>query len=240
MAKRQLGLVFVAMILCGLAASLSSEIARASGETKPISIAEARALPLGTVVTIEGIVTVPPGAFKSSLSDEGFAIQDNGGGIYVGMSANTGLRLGQRVRVTGKLVDSNGLLTIAATRASPVRAQRRRQEALRPELKETGKVGETTEGLLLKVRGTIMRAVVSDPPYGFRVFLDDGTGEVQIYVSASTGITERGLQPGVRAEVTGFGGQYKDHYEVNPRFPADIRLLPSLKARAPKSYGDVL
>ena len=225
MAQKQRGPIFVAIVLCVLVAAVSSVIVYASTEPKPVSIAGARALPSGTIVTVEGVITVPPGAFKSSLSDEGFAIQDNSGGIYVSMRANTGLRLRERVLVTGRLGDSNGLLTIAPTHASSVRAQGRGQK-VRPELTGTGKVGEMTEGLLLKVRGTITRAVVNDPPYGFRVFLNDGSGEVQVYVSASTGIDQRGLQPGARAEVTGFGGQYKDHYEVNPRFSSDIRLLP--------------
>jgi uncharacterized protein YdeI (BOF family) len=226
MNKRVTGAVLMAMLLCELVAAFADRLTvYASGQSGLVSIAEARALSPGTIVTVEGVVTVPPGAFKSSLSDEGFAIQDKSGGIYVRMSEQTGLRLRRRVRVTGKLVDSNGLLIIAPTSASSVRALGRGQEVL-PALTGTGKVGEATEGLLLRVRGTITRAIVSDPPYGFRLFLNDGTGEVQIYVSASTGITERGLQPGARVEVTGFGGQYKDHYEVNPRFPADIRLLP--------------
>ena len=42
----------------------------------PISIAAARHLPLGTVVTVEGSVTVPLGVFASSFFDEGFAVQD--------------------------------------------------------------------------------------------------------------------------------------------------------------------
>jgi len=206
-------------------ASVSSKIAQATGESQPVSIAEARSLPIGTVVTVEGVVTVPPGAFKSSLSDEGFAIQDSSGGIYVRASTGTGLHLRRRVRVTGKLSDSNGLLTIVPSGASSISAEGRRQ-VVRPKLIKTGKVGEATEGLLLRVRGTVTRAVIDDPPYGFRLFLNDGTGEVQVYVSTSTGITQRGLEQGARLEVTGFGGQYKDHYEVNPRLPVDIRLLP--------------
>jgi DNA/RNA endonuclease YhcR with UshA esterase domain len=176
-------------------------------------------------VTVEGVVTVPPGAFKSSLSDEGFAIQDSSGGIYVRASTRTGLRLGGRVRVTGRLVDSNGLLTIEPSGASSVKTLGRGR-VVRPAPVETGKVDERTEGLLLKVRGTVSRAVIADPPYGFRLFINDGTGEVQVYVSTSTGISQRGLETGARLEVTGFGGQYKDHYEVNPRLPVDIRPLP--------------
>ena len=52
-------------------------------DPKTITIAEARSLPLGTIVTIDGAVTVPSGAFSSSTFDQGFAIQDRTGGIEV-------------------------------------------------------------------------------------------------------------------------------------------------------------
>src|SRR5690348_18414675 len=81
---------------------------------KVISIAEARSLPLGTVVTIDGSVTVPSGAFSSSTFDQGFAIQDRTGGIYVSTSDNLGFTLRQQVRVTGTLGDTvlPGLLVL--------------------------------------------------------------------------------------------------------------------------------
>jgi hypothetical protein len=37
------------------------------GASSLISIAEARALPIGTVVTVDGSVTTPSGAFESSF-----------------------------------------------------------------------------------------------------------------------------------------------------------------------------
>src|SRR6185369_15085784 len=81
---------------------------------KVISIAEARSLPLGTVVTIDGSVTVPSGAFSSSTFDQGFAIQDRTGGIYVSTSDNLGFAPRQQVRVTGTLADTvlPGLLVL--------------------------------------------------------------------------------------------------------------------------------
>ena len=63
--------------------------APAAPAAKVISIAEARSLPLGTIVTIDGSVTVPSGAFSSSTFDQGFAIQDQTGGIYVSTADNS-------------------------------------------------------------------------------------------------------------------------------------------------------
>jgi uncharacterized protein YdeI (BOF family) len=193
-----------------------------------ISIARARSLQLGTVVTIKGVVTVPSGAFKSSSSDEGFAMQDGSAGIYVSAVENHGLHVGQRVRVTGKLVERDGMLAIVAVGAESIEA-RAYGPGLQAALVRTGQVGEATEGRLVKVKGEITRPVGDDLPYGFRLFINDGTGEIQIFISASTGIDPRGLRPGARVHVTGLSGQYKDHYEISPRFPADIRPLPRIK-----------
>src|SRR5215510_7006495 len=74
--------------------------------SQTISIAEARSLPLSTVVTVDGSVTVPSGAFSSSTFDQGFAIQDHTGGIYVSVPDNLGFTLRQQVRVKGTLADT--------------------------------------------------------------------------------------------------------------------------------------
>ncbi|HLL15856.1 MAG TPA: hypothetical protein VK388_12375 [Pyrinomonadaceae bacterium] len=187
-----------------------------------VSIAEARALPTGALVTVEGSVTVPSGAFKSGTSDEGFAIQDASGGLYVRTDANLGLRVRRRVRVTGRLADSNGQLILVTTGARDVKP-RACGANIRAETIPTGRVGEATEGRLVHVSGTITKPVGNDLPYGYRVFINDGSGEVQTFVYASTSIDVSGLQPGRRLGVTGFSGQYKDHYEIIPRFQSDVR-----------------
>src|SRR5262245_52555086 len=75
-------------------------------------IADARALPLGSTVTVKCSVTVPSGVFSSSTFDQGFAIQDHSGGIYVSIATNLGLAPRRQVRVTGHLADSFGLLIL--------------------------------------------------------------------------------------------------------------------------------
>src|SRR5262244_1343829 len=95
---------------------LIAPVAVYSGALAPptLSIAAARSLPLGTEVTVDGSVTVPSGAFSSSTFDQGFAMQDHTGGIYVSVADNLGCAPRQQVRVTGKLADSvlPGLLVL--------------------------------------------------------------------------------------------------------------------------------
>ena len=191
---------------------------------KTISIAEARSLPLGTIVTIDGSVTVPSGAFSSSTFDQGFAIQDRTGGIYVSTPDNLGFDLRQQVRVTGKLADTvlPGLLVLVDVTA--VKAHGRGPK-VRPLPVATGDVGEDTEGQLVRITGTITQPVINDLPFGFIIFIDDGSGEVHSFVCASTGIDVSLLIPGQTIEVTGFSGQFADAFEVDPRTQDDIRIL---------------
>ena len=196
----------------------------ARADSKTITIAEARSLPLGTVVTIDGVVTVPSGAFSSSTFDQGFAIQDRTGGIYVSVPNNNGFALRQQVRVTGTLADTvlPGLLVLVdVTEIKPHGTGPKVQ----PLPVATGAVGESTEGQIVKITGTITQPIINDLPFGFIIFINDGSGEVHSFVCASTGIDVSGLSPGQTVEVTGFSGEFAGSFEVDPRNQDDIRII---------------
>jgi DNA/RNA endonuclease YhcR with UshA esterase domain len=197
----------------------------AAAGAQTISIADARDLPLGTEVTVQGVVTVPTAAFTSSTFDRGFALQDATAGIYVSTTFDAGLNLLRRARVTGTLDDDGfGLLVIrpaAETDVDPLFGV-----LLVPATPvDTGDVSEDTEGLFVVVEGTITRGPTNDLPFGYSVFLDDGSGETQVFIPASTGINPFRLpyvEPGREIRVRGFSGQFLTQYEVLPRHAADI------------------
>lgn len=207
-----------------LITTIGGPIAPVPPEPKTITIAEARSLPLGTIVTIDGSVTVPSGAFSSSTFDQGFAIQDRTGGIYVSTPDNLGFGLRQQVRVTGKLADTvlPGLLVLVDV--TEVKAHGSGPK-VRPLPVATGDVGESTEGQLVTITGTITQPIINDLPFGFIVFINDGSGEVHAFVCASTGIDVSGLSPGQTVEVTGFSGEFAGSFEVDPRTQGDIRVI---------------
>jgi hypothetical protein len=211
-ARALLALALLALTLALLpAAALAAPVAAPT-----IDIADARDLPLGSTVTIQGSITVPSGAFRSSTFDEGFAIQDRSGGIYVSIATNLGLAPRQQVRVTGHLADSFGLLILVVDSPAAVKT-----------LGAGPKVAPrpfATEGLLVKVVGTITRPVINDLPFGYQVFIDDGSDEIQIFVCASTGIDVSGLSVGQTLQVIGFSGQFAAQYEVLPRTQSDIQI----------------
>ena len=185
-----------------------------------VPIAGARDLPLGTTVTIEGRVTVPSGLFESaSLEDQGFAIEDVTGGIYVRMDTHLGLHRNQQVRVTGTLGQSFNILFLDAEPAGV--------EPLpgKPLLVATGEVGDATDGLIITVSGVITD-LFDDGPFGVQFSVNDGSGDVAVFVHRSTGIDPFEIPfiaLGARVRVTGFSSRFADEVELQPRFRDDIQ-----------------
>jgi hypothetical protein len=196
--------------------------ATAAPQARAISIARARSLPLGTVVTVEGSVTTPSGAFESSFGDKGFGLQDKTAGIYVSLQTDLNAAPYQHARVTGKLRDSSGLLTLVPADQSDAELDNSGR-AVKPQRVSTAAVGEATEGRLVQVVGRITQAPTSDLPYGYKFSVDDGSGELLIFVNVQTGIDVSGLRLGDAVRVIGFSSQFDTHYEIDPRWPRDIR-----------------
>jgi hypothetical protein len=195
-------------------------------QAEVVSIAAVRNLPAGTVVTVEGSVTVASGTFSSSMSDQGFGIQDATAGLYVSSSENPKLEINRKVRVTGSVGDDGaGLLVLRP--ASPAAIETLPgASAVTPKPMTTGKVSEAVEGLLVEVTGTISQPIVDDRPYGYKVFVNDGSGETQVFIAVSTGVDPSQiafLKQGSTIIATGFGGQYKSQYELLIRERGDIR-----------------
>jgi hypothetical protein len=245
------GIVFIlVMVLHALTVS--------TAHGQAFSIAQARLQPLGTVVNVQGWVTVLPGTFQSFSFDCGFAIQDNSAGIYVSIPTPQPPQLPcssfplfqQKVQVTGILQDSFGLL-ILSTYLDNVTALSS-FKLIAPQEFNTCQIGEDTEGLLIRVGGTVTAVTVQDcppskqltqticddMPYGYRVFIIDdanppcngpGPSRLQVFIALGAGIIpdyNQVFNLGNYIEVTGFSGQFDDHYEVNPRFKTDINPAP--------------
>jgi hypothetical protein len=198
--------------------------ATAASQARAISIARARDLPLGTVITVAGSVTTPSGAFASSFGDRGFGLQDKTAGLYVSLPTDLRATPYQHVRVTGKLTDKSGLLTLVPADESDVDLGKPGR-AVKPRWVRTAAVGERTEGRLVRVLGRITQAPTSDLPYGYKLSVDDGSGELLVFVNVETDIDVSGLKQGDAVRVTGFSSQFDTHYEIDPRSPRDIEVI---------------
>jgi len=196
-----------------------------SDQSHPVPIATARRLSSGTTVTLKGFVTVPPGLFASFTGEQGFAIEDSSGGVYVALESETHLLLGKEVRIIGQLAEIAKLIVVSS-RIELVE-QLTRQFSVQPESVTTGAISAATEGRLVRIHGAITRPIGDDRPYGYKIFIDDGSGEIQVFVPVSTGIDPfalPGLQVGQRLAVVGFSGRFNETYEVIPRFAEDLTV----------------
>jgi DNA/RNA endonuclease YhcR with UshA esterase domain len=214
-------------LLALVAVPLTSAVAKrdghghGQGHHQP-TIAQARAMPLGTVVTIEGTVTTPSGVFASSFFDEGFAVQDETAGIFVSFpNTDIGVRPPRHVEVTGVLQDSSGLLVIAPASVRDVKVKGR-DKPVQATWVRTGSVGESTEGSLVRAVGVITQGPIVDGDFGHKFFIDDGSGEITVFVNLGTNVDVQGLAVGQLIEVTGFSSQFTDHYEIDIRGPQDL------------------
>ena len=198
-----------------------------SGRPTPLDIGAARHLTPGTAATVEGFVTVPPGLFASFTGDRGFVVEDETGGVYVALSGAVNAPHGQGVRVAGRMSETAKLVTLS-TRPDLV-APTFRQRLVEPALVRTGAIGRATEGRLVKIHGAITQPIGDDRPYGYKIAVDDGSGETQVFVPVSTDIdplADPTLRVGQRVTVVGFSGRYGETHEVIPRFPRDLTVDP--------------
>ncbi len=212
------------LALLALVAVPGTAAARDGGRHGPsrTTIAQARALPLGTVVTIEGTVTTPSGVFASSYDDEGFAIQDRTAGIFVSFpDTNIGVAPPRHVEVTGTLQNPNGLLLIVPAGVEDVKVKGN-DKPVRPKPVRTGSVGEPNQGLLVRVAGRITEGPIDDLPFGHKFFVDDGSGPINVYVNLGTKVDVSPLAVGQRVVVTGFSSAFDGVPEIDIRGPRDL------------------
>ncbi len=164
-----------------------------------IPIAEARQLPSGLTVAVQGVLTTPLGLLEDG---RGAFLQDASGGIALLFDVTPeALPAGSTLRVSGTLDDRYSQRTLRVA-APPVALG----TAPLPQPFEiaTGDAGEVLEGLLLSTSGTVTEAP-SALTSGLAVTLDDGSGPIRVVLVA--GIEPAGLARGMRLAVRGPLGQ---------------------------------
>ena len=216
---------FLAALLVALLTLVAVPGTAAAGGHGPhrLTIAEARAKPLDSVVTIEGTVTTPAGVFASSYDDQGFAIQDRTAGIFVSFpTTNIGVKPSRHVVVTGVLKNPDGLLMIVPAGPKAVKIGGN-DRPVQPKPVRTGSVGEANQGLLVRATGRITQGPIDDLPFGHKFFLDDGSGAINVYVNLGTKVDVSPLEVGQRVTVTGFSSEFDGVPEIDIRGPQDLK-----------------
>ena len=187
--------------------------------TPVTAIAEARAAPDGTTVTIEAVALT-----TSDFHDGGGFVADTTGGIAV-LLADGGFGPGELLRITGDVDDRFSQRTLRADSAAIVRLG----TAAEPEPVRafTGSVDEDLEGRLVRIRGAVQGSPTTLTT-GLAFNVDDGHGAIRVVVGTSTGIDPATWQSGTTLELVGVAGQRDssgsgtDGYRFFPRDPGDV------------------
>ncbi len=87
---------------------------------------------------------------------------------------------------------------------------------------KTGDIGPANEGKLVAVHSKIISDIVDDRPWGWKIYLDDGSGKLLVFIAPATKIDVSNFHAGQTLNVIGFSGRYEQNIELLPRTPADI------------------
>lgn len=197
-----------------------------------VPIATARALPDGTVATVQGTALS-----ASTFTDGGGYVADGSGGIAV-LVTGASFERGDLLRLSGELDDRFAQRTLRVDAHDLVRLGTGSEPA--PTAVATGAIGEGLEGRLAQVDATIVGAG-STLTTGVAFDLDDGSGAVRLVVPAASGIDVTGWGAGTTLELVGIVGQRDSSgtglsgYRLQPRDAADVIRLgaPSEPTPAP-------
>jgi len=185
----------------------------------PVSVDTARNTDLYRYVDVEACVTVPPGVF----SDRYIYIHDATGGIKVYMASRVGnfpaLQLADRVAVRGRVEVSSREREIDVQDAGTLQL-RGSCGSVTPVRYATGRIEKNLFGWLVEVTGKVVSVT---PPYEF--VLNDGSGDLLIYIDSNTGIRLTNLARGQTVRVAGIVSQSRNRVAVLPRYTTDLQSV---------------
>jgi len=195
-----------------------------------VSIEQALATETRNYVTVGGVVTMPPGI----VDERDFWMQDPSGGIHIFVANSAGavpkINLHDNVSVRGRAVMSFGAREIRVELPDAIGVHGA-GSPVAPRVLKTGQVDLSQDGMLVQIRGWVARAD------GREIYIDDGSGQVLVYIDADTKIRWPRLNVGDPAIITGIVTRFRNAPEILPRYQSDVQfgvtLLPVAGANLP-------
>jgi PKD repeat protein len=192
----------------------TSRAGRVAGtQVVTVALADVREESPGTLVSTEGVVSAPPGLLgKGILYLAGSGIQ-----VYAGKGEYPALKVGDKVKVTGELSSLRGETRLKLAQATDI-VKASAGEAPSAHVLETGEIDEETEGWLVTIQGKVTETS------GDTFYVDDGSGEVKIYIKPTTQIDKPKMKQGTAVTITGIVSETDSGFRILPRFQEDVRL----------------
>lgn len=203
-----------------------------------LTIAAARARPVGSTVFVRGVVTSEAGRLGTPAL---LSIADATGGIVVKLPSGVAPpSRGQVLEVTGPLADPYGQLEIRPS-ATGIVATGTGSAPAPSDLPPSGP-SESTEGRLVRLSGVVAASPTKSTSGDIAVTIEtsDGT-RIKVMADASSGLGQGSFARGARYRIVGISGQraskkgVPDGYRVWARDRHDVTLLTAAPTVTPGS-----
>ncbi len=184
-----------------------------------MSIEQARTLPAGTEVTIQGVVTIGAGVLRTTFTD---AYMQDASGYGINIYKSSGLdplvKRGNQLLLKGSIAEYQGKIEITNYTVT---------------LLDTGQVVpgvrtlKTGEASSLQYEGSFVRVIgfinnISYAGGGTTIYMDDGTGEVAVRIWDTAGLDLSGFKKNDFISVYGVVSQYKGTGQLLVGYQGDI------------------
>jgi len=198
-----------------------------------VPIADAEANPVGTFVTVEGIVVAAPGQLRSA-GDNAY-IEDQSGGILLFGSAlaGRGIAIGDRIEVSGDLALFNTETEVAgALRVNNIVVGAATPQPATVTTAEIAAAGAPpTQNLLGRfLRVVKVQAAAFQSGGGRNAVINDGSGPTEMRIEsgvlADTNAIDTQFPGGKCYDVVGVLGTFNGTAQLKPRTLADIQEVP--------------
>lgn len=167
------------------------------------------------LINTTGIVTATPNLFGKTY----FYIANEYGGvrIYSSKKSFPNLSIGDNVRVTGTLSESRNELQLKTSQISDITILDHNQELV-PQTIQLSDISDDFEGNFIEVTGEVTSKTRS------QFFIDDGSDEARVYISANTDISTQNLTIGDTITVIGILSETTSGFRILPRSMKDLQL----------------
>ncbi len=180
-----------------------------------VRLDQAKTLTVKTKIKSQGIVSVLPNTFGKTTM---YITDPNGySGIqlYMYKSDWPELKIGDLVEVTGEISESKGETRIKLANKENLIIIGKQNE---PDPKKImiNKINEENEGSLIQIQGQLIEKS------GSRFYVQDESGEAEIYIKQKTKISKSHFKEADNLTVTGIVSQNDDVYQILPRSDDDF------------------
>ncbi|MCX6739880.1 MAG: lamin tail domain-containing protein [Candidatus Parcubacteria bacterium] len=172
----------------------------------------------GTLIKSTGTVAALPNTFGKTI----MYLAGSGAQLYMSAAKWPNLKIGDVVEVQGKISESQGNKRIALTDPGQIKVL----ESKDPPQPQEIKIEELNDSLidyLVKITGQLIEKNIS------KFYIQDETGEAEIYINTLTKIKKTNYQEGDNLSVTGILRKYNGVFQILPRVDEDMvkNIIPN-------------